>query len=67
MLMTKAIENTGFDKKNIKEVANILTDELAESLYYKLTLVKFLPEIKAIKRGKLKALKGKDIYDFLNK
>jgi len=36
-----------------------LTDELAESLYHKLTTVKFLPEINAIRQGKLKVLKEK--------
>ena len=40
-------------------------DEMARKMYYKLLMLKFLPEIKAIEKGRLKALKGKEIDRFL--
>jgi hypothetical protein len=35
-------------------------------MYYKLLLLKFLPEIKAVEGGKLKATEGKEIEEFLD-
>ena len=35
-----------------------------ERMYYKLMLLRFLPEIKAIESGKLEALEGKEIDNF---
>jgi len=40
-------------------------EEIARKMYCKSLMVKFLPEIKAIEKGKLKALKGKEIEKFL--
>jgi hypothetical protein len=46
----------------------LLVDKKFEGkIYHKLLLSKFLPEIKAIEKGKLKALKGKEIEKFFRK
>jgi hypothetical protein len=52
------------DKEMMKNIANSLAEGLAKRMYYKLLLLKFLPEIKAVERGKLKAIKGKEIEKF---
>jgi hypothetical protein len=54
------------DKEMIKNIANSLAEELTKRMYYKLLLLKFLPEIKTIERRKLKAIKGKEIEKFLD-
>lgn len=55
---------------NIKIIKSFLnttsiSDEIARKMYYKLLFLRFLPEIKAIKEGKIKVLKGKEIDKFL--
>jgi hypothetical protein len=52
-------------REMIKSIANSLAEEMARKMYYKLLMLKFLPEIKAVEKGKLKALKGKEINNFL--
>jgi hypothetical protein len=52
------------DKEIIKNIADTLAEELAKKMYYKLLLLKFLPEIKAIEKGEIKAIEGKEIDDF---
>jgi hypothetical protein len=54
------------DKEMIKNIANSLAQELAIRMYYKLLLLKLLPEIKAIEKGKLKAIEGKEIEEFFD-
>ena len=49
------------DKKTVKNIANSLADEMARKMYYKLLMLKFLPEIKA-GRGK-----GYTYKEFKNK
>jgi len=45
-----------------------IIDKLTKKLYNKLLLKRFLPEIEAIKKGKVKAIKGKkEIDEFFNK
>jgi|FaiFalDrversion2_1042247.scaffolds.fasta_scaffold11046_1 CRISPR/Cas system-associated protein Cas5 (RAMP superfamily) len=61
-----SIENVKIEKQLIKSIANSLAEEMAREMYYKLLLLKFLPEIKAVEEGRLKTLKGKDIEKFLN-
>jgi hypothetical protein len=55
-------------KEMIKSIANSLAEEeeMARKMYYKLLMLKFLPEIKAVEKGKLKALKGKEINNFFD-
>jgi len=60
------IEDVKIEKQVIKSIANSLAEEMAKKMYYKLLLLKFLPEIKYIEKGKLKALKGKEINEFIN-
>jgi hypothetical protein len=54
------------DKELIKNIADSLAEELAKKMYYKLLLLKFLPEIKAVEGGKLKAIEGKEIEEFFD-
>jgi hypothetical protein len=49
------------DRKTIKKIANNLAEEFARKIYFKSLMLKFLPEVKAIEGGKLKALKGEEI------
>jgi hypothetical protein len=53
------------DKKMIREVADSLAKEMAESLYHELLILRYLPEVKLIESGKLKALRGEGVFDFL--
>ena len=63
--MTESAKGQEGLKELVKDMADILVDEMARKMYYKLLMVRFLPEIKAIESGKLKALKGKEIEKFL--
>ncbi len=44
-----------------KKMLEMMVEELARRMYYKLVLMKAIPEIEAIKRGKLKAKKNEEI------
>jgi hypothetical protein len=69
MKTVKVYQNFGgiqIEKQVIKNIADSLAEEMARKMYYKLLLLKFLPEIKAIEEGKLKTLKGKEIEKFFN-
>jgi hypothetical protein len=54
------------DKEMIKNIADSLAEELAKKMYYKLLLLRFLPEIKAVEGGKLKAIEGEEIEEFFD-
>jgi hypothetical protein len=58
-------ESIKIDRELIKSVADSLAEEMARRMYYKLLILKFLPEIKAVEKGKLKILRGKEIDEFL--
>ena len=64
--MKYQLERFEIDKNLIKSIADSLAGELAERMYYKLMFLRFLPEIKAIESGKIKALKGKGVDKFFN-
>ena len=65
--MVHLSKSGGVDKALIKEIADSLASEMAEKMYYKLMLLKFLPEIDAVRKGKAKALKGKEIDAFFKR
>jgi hypothetical protein len=50
-----------------KEMIRNIVEEFAREMYYKLLFLKFLPEIKAVEEGKLKAIKEMEIERFFNK
>jgi hypothetical protein len=54
------------EKQLIKSIANSLAEEMARKMHYKLLLLKFLSEIKAVGEGTLKTLKGKEIEKIFN-
>jgi len=62
----QSLENIQIEKQLVKNIANSLAEEMARKMYYKLLLLKFLPEVKAVEEGKLKTLKGKEIGKFFN-
>ncbi len=54
------------DRRTRKRVADSIADEMASRFYYKMVMLKFLPEIKEIEARRANALKGKDIYKFFD-
>jgi len=54
-------------RKDFANIAEKIAEELAERMYYKLLFLKFLPELKAIESGKIKAKTGKEIDRFFAK
>ncbi|MBI2084581.1 MAG: hypothetical protein HYT70_03145 [Candidatus Aenigmarchaeota archaeon] len=60
------MQRVKIDKETVKSVADVLATEIANRMYNKLLMLKFLPEIKAVEKGKIKALKGAEIHNFLN-
>ena len=55
------------NKELIKNISDKIADEVAKKMYYNLLMLRFLPEIDAIERGKIKGLKGKEIDKFFEK
>jgi len=54
-----------FDEKSMQELSSRIASEVADSIYHELLLARYIPEIKAIESGKLKAVKGKDIENYI--
>jgi len=52
------------DKKLIKEVGESISEEIAKKIYYNLLFLRYIPEIKEIEKGKIKAISGKEINRF---
>ena len=50
-----------------KELIESIADDIARSMYHKILMLKFLPEIDAIEKDKIKGLKGKEIDEFFEK
>ena len=58
--------NITIDKGLIEAVADNIADEIAKKMYYNLLMLRFLPEVYAVERGKAKGLNGKEIDKFFN-
>ena len=54
-----------FSEEFIQKFAEIVSKRIAEELYYDLLIIKHLPEIEAIKQGKIEALKGEEAEKWL--
>ena len=54
------------DKKLIDKIAKNLIEKLSEELYYQLLLLRYIPEIEAVKRGKLKTMTPKEFKKALS-
>lgn len=52
-------------REMVKGIADSLAEEMSRKMYYKLLMLRFLPEIQAIEKKHLKALRGKEIRRFL--
>ncbi|MCX8178932.1 MAG: hypothetical protein N3D75_03835 [Candidatus Aenigmarchaeota archaeon] len=50
-----------------EKIIESMADDLAKKMYYKFVFLKYLPEINEIEKGRKKALKNKEIEDFLDK
>ncbi|MGC8993708.1 MAG: hypothetical protein ACP5JK_03015 [Candidatus Aenigmatarchaeota archaeon] len=67
-LKTNTIQKSYLEnKKLIEKILSNLSQSIAKEVYYALILAKFIPEIESIKKGKIKALKGKEIDNFLDR
>ena len=66
-MYTQQTAKIKIDKEMVKQIADSMADEMARKMYYKLSMLKYLPEIKEIESKKRKALKGKEIHKFLLK
>ena len=58
--------NITIDKGLIEAVADNIADEIAKKMYYNLLMLRFLPEVDAVEKGKANGLKGKEIDKFFN-
>jgi hypothetical protein len=56
-----------FTKEHINEMASIIAEKVAEELYYELLFERYLPEIQAVEKGKLKAYKNKDAEKYMKR
>jgi hypothetical protein len=54
-----------FTKKFMKELSKNVARRVAEELYYEMLFLRYLPEIKAIEKGKIKALKDEEVEKLL--
>lgn len=52
-------------EEEVKKTAKIIADEIADRLFYELLIIRYIPEIKAIKKNKIKALTDEEIDRFL--
>jgi ferritin-like protein len=67
-LKTNTIQKSYLEnKKLIEKILSNLSHSIAKEVYYALILAKFIPEIESINKGKIKALKGKEIDNFLDR
>lgn len=53
------------DEKTLQKISNRIATEVANSIYYEFLMARYLPEIKAIERGRIKALKGKEAKQYI--
>jgi len=59
--------NFKISKKFIQKISKEIAKKIAEEIYYESLFIKYLPEIKAIEEGKLKAKKDKEAFEYLYK
>ncbi|MBI5347429.1 MAG: hypothetical protein HZB66_02370 [Candidatus Aenigmarchaeota archaeon] len=55
------------DREIIKNIADDISEEIVNKVYFKLLILKFLPEIKAIESRNIVALKNDEIDNFFKK
>lgn len=55
------------DEKIIKELSSSIASEVANKIYYEFLLARYIPEIELIKKGKIKALKGDKLREYIRK
>jgi len=63
----KGSVRTKFSENYLDRMASVVAKTAAEELYYELIFARYLPEIKAIESGKLKALKNEEAKEHMKK
>jgi len=63
----KGSVRTKFSENYLDRMASTVAKTAAEELYYGLIFARYLPEIKAIESGKLKALKNEEAKEYMKK
>ena len=56
-----------FSKEFVRNVSKEIASKIAEELFYETLFFRFLPEIKGVEEGKIKAKKGREAIEFLEK
>jgi len=51
----KGVINVKFSKGFIKKLSKEIANKIAKELYFEILFLRFLPEIKAVEEGKIKA------------
>jgi len=64
-MISKSVGNGFCSQEKIDAMADRLAEELSKKMYYEFILLKSIPEIESIKKGSIKALKGKEARKFL--
>ena len=54
-----------FSKEELQKAAKIIAKEVADRMFYELLMLRYIPEINLIKKGKIKALRNEEIDNFL--
>ncbi|RLG15170.1 hypothetical protein DRN69_03505 [Candidatus Pacearchaeota archaeon] len=56
-----------FSKEFVRNISKEIASKIAEELFYEGLFFRFLPEIKGIEEEKIKAKRGKEAIEFLEK
>ncbi len=54
-----------FDEKTLEGLSSKIATEVSDTLYYELLMARYIPEIKSIDGGKIKALEGKRAFEYM--
>ena len=54
-----------FSKEELQKAAKIIAKEVTDRMFYELLMLRYIPEINLIKKGKIKALRNEEIDSFL--
>ena len=63
--MSQQIAQVKFDERVLEELSTKIATEVSDNLYYELLMARYIPEIKSIESGKIKALEGKKGLEYI--
>ncbi len=52
-------------KEDLDKIAESVAEAVAEKLYYEFLLLRYIPEIEAVKKGEVKGVGIKELYKIL--